>query len=92
VKGREEIASRIGEVIAKRLVGRRFIEAKDETRVRQAIARVIVENLQSEEQLDAEARRILQDYARDIREQGLDYRQLFTKTREKLARDKGFVL
>jgi hypothetical protein len=92
MKGREEIASRIGDVIVKRLVVRRFIEAKDETRVRQAIARVIVENLASEEQLDVEARRILQEYARDIREKGLDYRQLFAKTREKLARDRGFVL
>jgi hypothetical protein len=92
VRGRDEIASRIGDVIAKRLVGRRFIEAKDETRVRQALARVIVDNLTAEEQLDAEARRILQDYARDIREKGLDYRQLFTKTREKLARDRGFIL
>jgi len=92
VRGREEIASRIGDVIAKRLVGRRFIEAKDEARVRQALQRVIVENLTVEEQLDVEARRILQGYARDIREKGLDYRQLVTKTREKLARDRGFVL
>jgi len=92
VRGREGIASRIGDVIAKRLVGRRFIEAKDETRVRQALQRVIVENLAVDEQLDIEARRILQDYARDIREKGLDYRQLFAKTREKLARDRGFVL
>jgi hypothetical protein len=92
VRGREEIAGRIGDVIAKRLIARRFIEAKDETRVRQAIQRVIVDNLVAEEQLDVEARRILQGYARDIREKGLDYRQLFTKTREKLARDRGFVL
>ena len=92
MRGREEIASRIGDVITKRLVGRRFIEAKDEARVRQAIQRVIVDNLVVEEQLDVEARRILQGYARDIRDQGLDYRQLFAKTREKLARDRGFVL
>ena len=92
MRGREEIAGRIGEAITKRLVGRRFIEAKDETRVRQAIQRVIVENLAAEEQLDVEARRILQAHARDIRDQGLDYRQLLTKAREKLARDKGFVL
>ena len=92
MRGREGIASRSGDVIAKRLVGRRFIEAKDETRVRQALQRVIVENLAVDEQLDIEARRILQDYARDIREKGLDYRQLFAKTREKLARDRGFVL
>jgi hypothetical protein len=92
VRGREEIASRIGEVIAKRLVGRRLIEVKDETRVRKAIQRVIVDNLAEEEALDAEARRILQGYARDIRDQHLDYRQLFAKAREKLARDRGFVL
>ena len=92
MRGREEIAGRIGEAITKRLVGRRFIEAKDESRVRQAIQRVIVDNLAAEDQLDVEARRILQAHARDIRDQGLDYRQLFTKTREKLARDRGFVL
>ena len=63
-----------------------------EARVRQAIQRVIVSNLAAEEELDAEARRILQGYARDIRDQGLDYRQLLAKTREKLARDRGFVL
>ena len=92
MRGRDEIASRIGDVIVKRLVVRRFIEAKDEMRVRRAIARVIVENLEAEEQLDVEARRLLQEHARDIRDKGLDYRQLFAKTREKLARDRGFVL
>jgi hypothetical protein len=92
VRGRDEIAGRIGDVIVKRLVMRRFIEAKDETRVRRAIQRVIVENLEAEEQLDGDARRLLQEHARDIRDKGLDYRQLFAKTREKLARDRGFVL
>jgi len=89
---REETATRIGDAILKRLIGRRLIEVKDETRARAVIQRVILDNLQTEEQLDAEARQILQGYARDIRERGLDYRQLFTKTKEKLARDRGFVL
>ena len=92
MRGREEIAGRIGAEIVKRLVGRRVIEAKDEARVKKAIQRVIVENLAAEEQLDVDARRLLQEHARDIREKGLDYRQLFTKAREKLARDRGFVL
>jgi uncharacterized protein len=92
VRGREEIAGRIGAEIVKRLVGRRVIEAKDETKLKQAIQRVIAENLAAEEQLDVDARRLLQEHARDIREKGLDYRQLFSKAREKLARDRGFVL
>lgn len=92
MRRREETAARIGEAILKRLIGRRLVETKDEARARAVLQRAILENLQMEEQIDAEARQILQGYARDIRERGLDYRQLFTKTKEKLARDRGFVL
>lgn len=92
MRGRAEIATRFSEAILKRLVGRRFIEVKDEARVRAALQKVIVDNLEAEDQLDGEARRLLQEHARDIREKGLDYRQLFNRTKEKLARDRGFVL
>jgi hypothetical protein len=89
---RQESAGRLSEAVLKRLVTRRLVEVRDEAKVRAALQKVIQEDLQAEEQLDAEARRILQGYARDIREQGLDYRQLFSRTKEKLARDRGFVL
>ena len=92
MRGREEIAGRFSDVIIKRLVTRRLVEIKDEARVRVALQKLIVENLQAEDQLDTEARQLLLGYARDIREKGLDYRQLFSKTKEKLARDRGFVL
>jgi hypothetical protein len=92
MRRREEAAARFSDAILKRLIGRRLIEVKEEVRARAALQRVILDNLQTEEQLDAEARQILQAHARDIRERGLDYRQLFTKTKEKLARDRGFVL
>ncbi len=65
---------------------------KDEGRARTTLQKLIVDNLEAEDQLDVDARRLLQDYARDIREKGLDYRQLFNRTKEKLARDRGFVL
>ena len=92
MRRREEIAARVAEAIVKRLVTRKLLEVKDEPRARAALTRVIVENLQTEDQIDTEARQLLQTYARDIREKGLDYRQLFSKAKEKLARDKGFVL
>jgi hypothetical protein len=92
MRGREEIAGRFSEAIIKRLVTRRLVEIKDEPKIRVALQKLIVENLQAEDQLDAEARELLLGYARDIREKGLDYRQLFSKTKEKLARDRGFVL
>ena len=92
MRGREEIAARFVGVIVKRLVGRRFVEIKNEARVRAALEKVIIANLEAEDQIDAEARRLLLGYARDIREKGLDYRQLVSRTREKLARERGFVL
>lgn len=92
MRGREEIAVRFSDAIVKRLVTRKLVEVKDEARVRAALSKLIVENLQAEDQIDTEARQLLQSYARDIREKGLDYRQLFSKTKEKLARDRGFVL
>lgn len=88
----EEIAARFADAIVKRLVTRKLIETKDEARACAVLAKVVVDNLQAEEELDSEARQLLQGYARDIREKGLDYRQLFSKTKEKLARDRGFVL
>ena len=92
MRGREEIAVRFSDVIVKRLVTRKLVEIKDEARARGVLQKLVVENLQTEDQIDTEARQLLQGYARDIREKGLDYRQLFSKTKEKLARDRGFVL
>jgi hypothetical protein len=92
MRRRDDVAARVSEAVLKRLVARKFIEVKDEARARAALQKVILENLQTEEQIDAEARQLLQEHARDIREKGLDYRQLFSKAKEKLARDRGFVL
>jgi hypothetical protein len=92
MRRREEIAVRFADAIVKRLVTRKLVEVKDEARVRTALQKVVIENLQTEDQIDTEARQLLQTHARDIREKGLDYRQLFSKAKEKLARDRGFVL
>ncbi len=92
MRRREEIAARVSDAILKRLLTRRLVEIKGEARVRAAFQKLILENLQTEDQIDTETRQLLQSYARDIREKGLDYRQLFSKTKQKLARDRGFVL
>jgi hypothetical protein len=92
MRRRDEIAARVCDAVLKRLTARRLVDVKDAARVRAALQKVLIENMQTEEQLDADARELLQSYARDIREKGLDYRQLFNKTKEKLARDRGFVL
>ena len=43
-------------------------------------------------ELDAEARKLLLDHAKMIKDSAADYRQLLGKVREKLARERGFIL
>jgi hypothetical protein len=89
---RDEIAERIAEAIVKRLTARKVVEVKDESAARAAIRHVLADNFLAEERLDAEARQLLLEHAKAIRDSSADYRSLLGKVKEKLAREKGFVL
>ena len=78
--------------VVKRLTMRKIAEVKDENTARAAIRQVVLDNLAAEEQIDAEARKLLLDNAKMIRDSAADYRQLLGKIREKLARERGFIL
>lgn len=89
---KDELAGRMAEAVLKRLVGRRFIETRDETRARDAVRRILSENLLAEEKLEADARALMQDHAKEIRDSASDYKRLFTLVKGKLARERGFTL
>ena len=76
----------------KRLTARKVLEIKDERAARAAVRHVILDNLHGEEQIETEARKLLLDHAKAIKESAADYRQLVGKVKEKLARERGFVL
>ena len=89
---RDQIAERMADAVLKRLTTKKVIEVKDEGAARAAIRHVVIENLLAEEKLDADARQLLLDHAKAIKDSSADYRQLFGKVREKLARDRGFIV
>lgn len=89
---RDEVASRMAEAVLKRLTLKQIIEVRDAAAVRTAVRHVIAENLAGEERLEADARKLLLDHAKAIKDSSADYRQLLGKVKEKLARDRGFVL
>jgi hypothetical protein len=89
---REQIAERMADAVLKRLTTKKVIEVKDEVAARAAIRHVVLENLVAEEKLEADARQLLLEHAKAIKDSSADYRQLFGKVREKLARDRGFIL
>jgi hypothetical protein len=89
---REEIAQRMADAVLKRLITRKVLEVRDESAARAAIRHVLLDNLQAEEQLDADARKLLMEHAKAIKDSAADYRALLGKVREKLARERGFIL
>jgi hypothetical protein len=89
---REEIAERIAVAVVKRLQAKKLVEVKDDAKARAAVRKVLLENLEAEERLDAEARRILLEHAKEIKDTALDYGRLFAMVKEKLAREQGFIL
>lgn len=82
----------MADAVVKRLTTRKIAEIKDETAARAAIRHVVLDDLNAEEQLDADARKLLMDHAKQIKDSAADYRQLLGKVKEKLARDRGFIL
>jgi len=82
----------MADTVLKRLTTKKVLEVKDEGAARAAIRHVVLENLLAEEKLDADARKLLLEHAKLIKDSSADYRQLLGKVREKLARDRGFIL
>src|SRR3990172_8535858 len=92
MRKKDELAGRMAQEVIKRLVVRRLIETKDEARAREAVRRILSENLLAEEKLDADARALMMDHAKEIRDSASDYKRLFTLVRGKLAKERGFTL
>lgn len=89
---REQLAGRMAEAVVKRLVMRKLADVKDESRARELIRRILSEDLLAEEKLDADARALLLDHAKEIRDSASDYRRIFALVRAKLAKERGFTL
>jgi hypothetical protein len=88
----EKVADRMAEAEVKRLVGRKHADVRDETRAREVVRRILVENFQAEEKLDADARTLLMDNDKLIRDSASDYTRLFALVKAKLAKERGFTL
>ena len=89
---RDEIARRMADVVVNRLTTRKVVEVKDEALAKASVRQVIIENMRAEEQLEADARQLLLDHAKAIKESSANYGQLLAKVKEKLARERGFIL
>lgn len=67
-----------------------FKEAEEN--VLKKIREVITNNLREEDELDREVEKILEAHSREMKSQGVDYRKMFNMVKNKLARERKFVL
>ena len=82
----------MAQAIVKRLAAKKVVDIKDEGAARAAIRHVLLDDLAAEDRLDADARKLLLEHAKAIKDSAADYRQLLGKVKEKLARERGFTL
>ena len=74
---RDELAGRMAEAVVKRLVTRKLVEVRDETRALEVTRRILSENFLAEEKIEADARALLMDHAKEIRDSASDYKRVF---------------
>ena len=82
----------MADIVVNRLTTKKVVEVKDEALAKASVRQVIIENMHAEEQLEADARQLLLDHAKAIKESSANYGQLLSKVKEKLARERGFIL
>ena len=64
--------------------------SKDESVIE--VEQMITEDLLVEDKIDEEVRQILRQYETDIEKGRLDYKKLFTLTKQKLVRERNLIL
>jgi uncharacterized protein len=78
--------------IVKTLVSEGKLEVDSETRVVDAIGKVITEELQIEDRLNDEVREVLLEHSSQMERSDITYTDMFKKVKRELAKKKGIVL
>jgi hypothetical protein len=82
----------IARKIVKTLSSEEKLEMDSETRVVEAIARVITDELMVEDKLNEEVREVLIQHASEMERSNITYTEMFKMVKKKLAREKGIIL
>jgi hypothetical protein len=82
----------IARKIVKTLVAAGKLELDSETRVIEAVVRVITDELMVEDRLNEEVREVLIQHASEMERSNITYTEMFKMLKKKMAREKGIVL
>jgi uncharacterized protein len=82
----------ISRKIVKTLSSEGKLQMDSDTRVVEAIGKVITEELMVEDKLNEEVREVLIQHASEMERSNITYTEMFKMVKKKLAREKGIIL
>lgn len=89
----KELIRQIAETIASNIVSKEVATLGVPKHVlAQRIGEIITSNMQAEDRLNDEVRRLLGSHEDEIAKGGMDYRKVFELTKQKLAKERKMVL
>ncbi len=93
MKLRKEYIDFIANLLVDKLIEQGFIEPQgDPKAIITRINRVITEDLQVEDKLDAEVKDILENYKEVMRRENIPYHEMFRMVKQKLIKERNLVL
>jgi hypothetical protein len=82
----------ISRKVVKTLVAEGKLELDSQSRVVEAVAKVITDELMVEDRLNEEVREVLIQHASEMERSNVTYTEMFKMLKKKMAREKGIVL
>ena len=93
MKLRRDYIDFLSKRIVERLEEKGHLQAKVEpSEVQAYIAQVIIDDLKIEDDLDAEVRKILEGYTQQMRQQNIQYHEMFQMIKRKLIKERNLVI
>ncbi|HMZ54827.1 MAG TPA: DUF507 family protein [Nitrospira sp.] len=89
----KERVHHMADSVVARLHELQFLEISGDRRaLRESLEHTMTEELMVEDRLNAEVRRMMQPYERQIEQGQVDYQKMFTMIKQKLVRERGIIL
>ncbi len=93
MKLRKDYIEGLSERLLQRLLQKGYIRLQTDPKTVQArISHTIINDLQVEDDLDEEVRKILEGYAQQMRQQHIEYHEMFQMVKRKLIKERNLVL
>ena len=93
MKLRRDYIDFLSRQIAEQLVEKGHIQPKiDLKEIQFRISQAIIDDLKVEDELDVEVRKILEGYTQQMRQQNIEYHEMFQMIKRKLIKERNLVL